>query len=52
VPNSPWEALVSLHTLLNRRRLNDTLVLSGCIAVVGGLLSLALIRRKDFAQAH
>lgn len=32
--------------------LNDILVVSACVAIVGGLLSLALIRRRDFVPSH
>ena len=31
--------------------LNQLFVISGCVAVVGGLASLTLIRRKDFVGA-
>jgi hypothetical protein len=31
--------------------LNEILVVSGCVAVVGGLLAVVLIRPKDFAVA-
>lgn len=32
--------------------LNELLVVSGCVAIVGGLLALVLIRPRDFAAVH